>query len=304
MSRQLGRSSAPSSALGLAVSLIGLGATYGAVAILRSLGFESIFATIKISDAMRVFISLYLTGASMSVGLSGLALFMASTGKMRQAGWFGIFGTISAIGTALTGPAFAVSSEPFSIVIILAGAVFSFLGGTLARRIPSPPMKEPFLSTLQIANSAVLSALTAILTGIAFVPSPTGGFTHIGDTIVFIAALLFGSKVGAITGIVGSVAADLWVGYPRWFVSIPAHGLEGLIAGLGRRRSVPIQIVSCVIGGVVMASVYFYVNIFIKGWALAIISYARDTLGQAGVSIILAIILTRTLQRVLPRFRA
>jgi uncharacterized membrane protein len=155
---------------------------------------------------------------------------------------------------------------------------------------------------LEIANSAVLSALTAILTGIAFVPSPTGGFTHIGDTIIFLAALLFGSKVGAITGVVGSVAADLWVGYPRWFVSIPAHGLEGLIAGLGQRRSIATQIISCAIGGIVMASVYFYVNIFIKGWALAVISYARDMLGQAGVSIILAIVLTRTLKRILPRF--
>jgi len=182
--------------------------------------------------------------------------------------------------------------------------MLSVLGGVLGLRTPSAPPKEAFLTTLEIANSAALSALTAIFTGIAFVPSPTGGFTHIGDTIIFIASLLFGSKVGMLTGMVGSVAADLWVGYPRWFVSIPAHGLEGLIAGLGRRRSVPIQIVSCVIGGIVMASVYFYVNIFIKGWALAIMSYARDLLGQAGVSIILAIILTRTLQRILPRFKA
>jgi len=110
--------------------------------------------------------------------------------------------------------------------------------------------------------------------------------------------------VGAITGVIGSVAADLWVGYPRWFVSIPAHGLEGLIAGLGRGRSLLTQVVLCVVGGVVMASVYFYVNIFIKGWALAIISYARDTVGQAGVSLILGIILTRAVQRILPRFKS
>ncbi len=135
-------------------------------------------------------------------------------------------------------------------------------------------------------------------------PSPTGGYTHVGDTIVFMASLLFGPKVGMITGAIGSVAADLWVGYPRWFVSIPAHGLEGLIAGLGRRRGLPVQAVCCVLGGVVMASVYFYVNIFIKGWALAVLSYVRDILGQAGISIVLALILTKALRRLLPRLAA
>ena len=266
----------------LAIGLIGLGATYGAVVILRSLGFESIFTSIKISDTMKVFISLYLTGASMSLGLAGLALFMITRQRMREAGWLRILASIWAIAAILTGPAFSVNLDPASVTAILVGAVLCLVGGTMGLKTPLPPSRQPFLSTLEIANSAALSALTAILTGVAFVPSPTGGFTHIGDTIIFIAALVFGSKVGAITGIVGSVAADLWVGYPRWFVSIPAHGLEGLIAGLGKRRSIPIQIVTCAIGGVVMASVYFYVNIFIKGWALAIISYARDTWDKPG----------------------
>ena len=290
------------SILGLAVGLISVGATYEAAVVLTSLGVESIFTGVKITDAMKIFISLYLTGASMSVGLAGLAFFMITRGRMRETGWLGICAAISATGTILSGPAFSVRLEPVGIIVISAGIVLSLLGGILALKTPSPPSKQPFLSTLQIANSAALSALTAILTGIAFVPSPTGGFTHIGDTIVFIAALLFGSKVGAITGIAGSVAADLWVGYPRWFVSIPAHGLEGLIAGLGKRRSVPIQIVSCTIAGIVMASVYFYVNIFIKGWALAVLSYGRDVFLQAGISIVLSIVLTRTLQRVLPKF--
>jgi len=66
----------------------------------------------------------------------------------------------------------------------------------------------------------------------------------------------------------GSAAVDLWVGYPRWFVSIPAHGLEGLIAWLGNGRSPPIQILFCAISGIVIASAYFYANIFIKGWVV------------------------------------
>jgi uncharacterized membrane protein len=291
------------SALGLGIVLICAGATYGAAAILRSLGVESIFTTIKISDPMKIFISLYLTGAVASLGLAALALFMISKARMKYGGWLGVLASASAIGTVLSAPVFGVAIDPVSALAVSAGGLLGVVGGVLAIRVPSVVVKAPFLTTLQIANSAVLSALTAILTGIAFVPSPTGGYTHIGDTIIFVASLLFGSKVGAITGVIGPVAADLWVGYPRWFVSIPAHGLEGLIAGLGRRRSIPIQVALCAVGGFVMASVYFYVNIFIKGWALAILSYTRDLIGQAGASIILAVILTRTVQRLLPRLK-
>ena len=290
--------------LGLAMVVTGLGATYGATLILKSLGVQDIFTTVKLSDAMKVFVSFYLTGAVMSVGFSGSALFMISKDRNKYAGWFGVLAAVSTIATALVSPSYGVAIDMVGIVTLSFGALLCLLGGVLGLKAPSTQPKEPLLSTMQIANSAALSALTAIMTGIAFVPSPTGGFTHIGDTVILIASLLFGSKVGAVTGVIGSVAADMWVGYPRWFVSIPAHGLEGLIAGLGKGKSTSVQLGLCILGGIVMASVYFYVNIFIKGWALAVISYGRDLFLQAGISIVLAVILTRTLQRVLPRFKA
>lgn len=63
---QLKEAKFSASALCLAVTLIAAGTTYGAVVILRSLGFESIFTTIKMSDALKISVSLYLTGAAVS----------------------------------------------------------------------------------------------------------------------------------------------------------------------------------------------------------------------------------------------
>ncbi len=288
-------------ALGLGLILIATGATYGAAGILKSLGIGSVFTNVSLSDAMKIFVSLYLTGAVLSLGLAASALYVLSKGRTKYGGWLGFLASICTIATVAMPSIFSVAQDLVSVCMLIVGVLSSIIGGAVGIRAPSAPVKEPFLTTTEIANSAVLSALTAVFTGIAFMPSPTGGYTHVGDTIVFMASILFGSKVGAITGAIGSVAADLWVGYPRWFVSIPAHGLEGLIAGLGRRRSLPVQIICCVLGGIVMASVYFYVNIFIKGWALAVLSYVRDILGQAAISIVLAIVLARTLQRLLPR---
>jgi uncharacterized membrane protein len=171
----------------------------------------------------------------------------------------------------------------------------------------TPPIQiaKEKVRSVEAATVAIFSALTAVLTaGVgAFIPSPTGGYTHIGDTVIFVAALLFGTRVGALSGAVGSVVADLAVGYPRWFVSIPAHGLEGAISGLGKGRHMIVQIIFCILGGFMMASIYFGVNLFIKGYPLAIISYARDFFGQALISLTLGIIFAKVIRKALPQLK-
>ena len=52
--------------------------------------------------------------------------------------------------------------------------------------------------------------------------------------------------------------------------------------------------------GFVMATVYFFVNVFIKGYPIAIISYVRDLFGQALVSIVLVLVLTKASEKALP----
>jgi uncharacterized membrane protein len=159
------------------------------------------------------------------------------------------------------------------------------------------------LSSIEVSTIAVFSALYAIMILILKIPSPTGGYTHIGDTIVFLAALLLGRKVGGLVGIIGSVAADLYTGYPRWFISIPAHGLEGYAAGFAKGKPLKVQVVMCIVGGFLMATTYFLVNIYIKGLPLAIISYARDLFAQAAVSMVLGIIIAKIVKRILPQLQ-
>ena len=47
-----------------------------------------------------------------------------------------------------------------------------------------------------------------------------------------------------------------------------------------------------------MATTYFLVNIYLKGVALALVSYARDLFVQAGVSIVLALIVAKAVKKV------
>jgi uncharacterized membrane protein len=156
-------------------------------------------------------------------------------------------------------------------------------------------------ATKEIALTAVLSAAYAAAIMLIIIPSPTGGYTQIGDFVVFASALLFGYRVGGSVGVIGAVAVDLFTGYPRWFVSIPAHFLEGFVPGLTKNKPFALQIVSCVIGAFLMATTYFLVNIYIKGLALAAVSYARDLFVQGGVSIILALAVVKIVKKVLPQ---
>ena len=156
-------------------------------------------------------------------------------------------------------------------------------------------------ATKEVALTAVLSAAYAAAIMLVIIPSPTGGYTQIGDFVVFVAALLFGSRVGGSVGVIGAVAVDLFTGYPRWFVSIPAHFLEGFVPGLMKNKPFALKVVGCIIGGFLMATTYFLVNIYIKGLALAVVSYARDLFVQAGVSIILALTVVKTVKKVLPQ---
>jgi len=279
-----------------------VGASIQVMATLASLGFSSIFDVIQLGDLTKFQIALYLTLPVVMVIFALLAGASILRGYTRLGG---IVAVISLVSGLLSLVLLNYMGYGLSFGNLLATAASIFMMGTVAVigfTTPSIEVKRgTFMTTAEVAVVSVFSALTAVLTGAAFLPSPTGGYTHIGDTMIFLAALLFGYKVGAIVGVIGPVAADLFVGYSRWFVTIPAHGAEGLIAGFGKGRSTVVQVLLCIFGGFVMATTYFYVNVFIKGYPLAILSYLRDLFGQALTSTILGVALTRIVKKALPQ---
>ena len=286
--------------------LIGMSAVLEVNFLLSTYGF-SIFEEIKKQvrqiPGLEIFLSLCLFLGLTATTLSFLATYLLWKNHIRTGIICGSMGGILALLNLATPPLYGFETyEAFSLGTLL-GFCLIAIGAELASPMPRVKVKEPILTSAETAIIAVLSALYAVMIIIANVPSPTGGMTHIGDVIVFLAALLFGYKVGGLVGIIGAVAADLFVGYPRWFVSILAHGLEGFIPGFAKNKPLPIQILLCVIGGFLMATTYFLVNIFIKGYPLAIISYIRDLLGQAGVSIVIALIIVGIIRRALPQLK-
>jgi uncharacterized membrane protein len=87
--------------------------------------------------------------------------------------------------------------------------------------------------TIQIAITAVFTSLVTAATMVFSIYVPTTqGFFNIGETMVYITALLFGPLIGAFAGGVGSMAADLLLGYPQYAPgTLVIKAVEGGIVG-------------------------------------------------------------------------
>jgi uncharacterized membrane protein len=87
------------------------------------------------------------------------------------------------------------------------------------------------LKTKDVAISGIMIALVFVLTFAIKVPVPfTRGYVHLGDSMIFISAILFGRRVGALAGGLGSALADLVGGYAYW--AIPTLIIKSVMGAL------------------------------------------------------------------------
>lgn len=95
------------------------------------------------------------------------------------------------------------------------------------------------MSPLNLGATAVFTALVCAATMVfsIYVPA-TQGFFNIGESMVFLSALLFGPFVGAFAGGVGSMLADLLLGYPHYApATLIIKACEGAVVGVLKSRN-------------------------------------------------------------------
>jgi uncharacterized membrane protein len=133
------------------------------------------------------------------------------------------------------------------------------------------------LTTRQIAAIGVMGALATIATMLFAFPIPaTSGYFNLGDAIVMTTALTFGPIVGALAGGLGSGLADLLGGWYNWVIfTAVIKGTEGYIAGKlagpSEGRTLQKTIIAWVAGGTCMVLGYFIVQVFMYGFAAAMV---------------------------------
>ncbi|MDH5419043.1 MAG: ECF transporter S component [Candidatus Bathyarchaeota archaeon] len=88
---------------------------------------------------------------------------------------------------------------------------------------------------------AMFIAVVCVATVILKIDIPaTRGFFNVGDSMVYVTALLFGPVIGGIAGGIGSSLADIILGIP-WYApgTLVVKGVEGLIVGYLGHKVLP-----------------------------------------------------------------
>ncbi|MBR1866024.1 MAG: ECF transporter S component [Lachnospiraceae bacterium] len=88
----------------------------------------------------------------------------------------------------------------------------------------------------QIARDAMFVALTLVFTAFVNIQVPSfggaGGLIHLGNVPLFLAAMLYGKRTGAIAGALGMGLFDLLSGWAAWApCTILTCGLMGFVVG-------------------------------------------------------------------------
>ena len=134
--------------------------------------------------------------------------------------------------------------------------------------------------TVKITIAAVFAALVFIVTSqIPPIPIPaTSGYFNVGETIIYVAALLFGAFVGAFSGGIGAMLADVYLGFSVFAPgTMVIKGIEGAIVGIlyqKLRKHLPNPtvraVVSAAVGGLEMVIGYFLYEQLVLGYPFAL----------------------------------
>ncbi len=129
--------------------------------------------------------------------------------------------------------------------------------------------------TREMVLSALLIALVFIATKFINIRLPisvNGGLIHLGNTMLFMAAIVFGKKKGAISGAFGMGLFDVVSGWMAWapftFIVRGVMGyLIGSIAWSGSKNgnSVVQNLIAIVAGGIWMIVGYYFTEVILYG---------------------------------------
>ncbi|HBD64136.1 MAG TPA: hypothetical protein DC038_06825 [Clostridiales bacterium] len=154
------------------------------------------------------------------------------------------------------------------------------------------------LTTRKLARFALLTALNIVAFFIHF--RAPWGTVHLGNIMIFMIAIIFGKEEGMVAGGLSAAMFDFLGGYGDYVLwSLVIKGLTGWVvgytahAGNKKGQSLPVNILACILGGIVSLVGYEIAYIFMYGWAAAITkipsSLISTAVGMVGIPLAMLI---------------
>ncbi len=127
----------------------------------------------------------------------------------------------------------------------------------------------------KLAFMGLFSGLLVIATVVLRFPVPTFNlYFNLGESVIYLTALLYGPGPGAVIGGVGSALSDIIGGYPVWApITFVIKCLEGYIVGALSKRN---KYVAVALGGLTMMAGYALAAGILYGMAAVPVELAGD----------------------------
>lgn len=156
----------------------------------------------------------------------------------------------------------------------------------------------------ELVQLGLLSALTFVATMAIHVPSFNGGVVHLGDSMVFLTAVVFGRRYAAISGAIGMTLFDILSGYSVWapytFVIKAVMGfIAGSIAysGGSKGKNVFKNALGMLLAGIWMIGGYYLAEVMIYGnWVSPVASMTGNTI-QFGAGAVIAFVIIAAIRK-------
>lgn len=140
-----------------------------------------------------------------------------------------------------------------------------------------------------LAFLGLFMALLVIATSVLRFPVPTFNlYFNLGESVIYLVALLYGGPTGALVGGVGSALSDLIAGYPVWApITFVIKGIEGLIVGTLSRKNTYLAVA---LGAILMMAGYALAAGILYGLGAVPVELAGDFI-QVSAGAIMALFL-------------
>jgi uncharacterized membrane protein len=172
--------------------------------------------------------------------------------------------------------------------------------------------------TVKLTLAVVFAALVFTVTSqIPPIPIPaTSGYFNVGETIIYVAALLFGPFVGAFSGGMGAMLSDIYLGFGHFAPgTLIIKGVEGAIVGfvnIKLKKYIPNPtvraIISVIVGGLEMVAGYFFYEtllaVLFPGLEIFAIAEIPLNIVQMLVGLIIAVPIMHAVLRIFPQLKS
>lgn len=160
--------------------------------------------------------------------------------------------------------------------------------------------------TKKLVLTGLFAALCCVATFIHIpIPTPTGGYTNLGDCFVLTAGFFMGPLYGAAAAGIGSMLCDILLNYMAFApATLVIKGLMAFVAALIYsklkkmfKNEYPALVISSIIGELVMVFGYFAYEATVLGFGLAAAGGIYANLLQGVCGIVFAPIVFKFLQK-------